>query len=121
MKLLDFFRSRKRPPADAAKERLQILLAHERAGTSQPEYLPKMHRDILKVICKYVEIDEEKLSVQFENIDSVSMLEVNIELPNKPWTELTKPPRPVRKRTRGTRRKASTTVVVPEGVSPETA
>lgn len=121
MKLLDFFRSRKRPSADAAKERLQILLAHERAGTSQPEYMPHLHRDILKVICKYVEIDDEKLTVQFENIDSVSVLEVNVELPNRSWSGAAVPPRPARQRPKRTRRKRAEPPVLPDGASAETA
>lgn len=122
MKLLDFFRARKRPSADAAKERLQILLAHERAGTAQPDYMPQLHRDILKVICKYVEIDDEKLTVQFENIDQVSVLEVNVELPNRSWSGAAVPPRPAaRQRPKRTRRKAADTPVLPDGASAETA
>lgn len=121
MKLLDFFRSRKRPSADAAKERLQILLAHERAGTSQPAYMPQLHRDILKVICKYVEIDDEKLTVQFENIDSVSVLEVNVELPNRSWSDTPPPPRPAQpQRPKRIRRKAAEPPILPDGASADT-
>jgi cell division topological specificity factor len=84
MRLLDFFRSQPKPSADAAKERLQILLAHDRAGSTRPDYLPMLQRDLLKVIAKYVQIDEEKVSVQLDAKGSMSMLEVNIELPGPP-------------------------------------
>ena len=81
MKLFQFLRLQPRPSADAAKERLQILLAHDRAGTRRPDYLPQLQRDILKVIAKYVEIDEKQIAVQVDNNQGVSMLEINIELP----------------------------------------
>ncbi len=80
MSLLALFR--KSPPsAPAARERLQILMAHERAGTKGPDYLPKLHKDLLRVCKKYMQIDDSKVSVRVEELGSVSMLEVNIELP----------------------------------------
>lgn len=80
MRLLDFFR---RQPASAphARERLQILLAHERAGRQGADYLPALQRDLLQVIKKYVEIDDEKVQVMLDRSRDVSTLEVNIELP----------------------------------------
>lgn len=82
MSLFSFFRAPKKPSAVEAKERLQIVLAHERLDQARPDYLQRMHKDILQVIAKYVPINEDKISVQFENTGSVSLLEVNIELPN---------------------------------------
>ena len=84
MSFLSLFRSQPKPSATEAKERLQILLAHERSDLGKPDYLPRLHTEILQVIAKYVEIDEDKISVEFENSGSVSTIEVNIELPNRP-------------------------------------
>jgi cell division topological specificity factor len=84
MSFLSLFRSRPKASASEAKERLQILLAHERSDLGKPDYLPRLHRELLQVIAKYVEIDEDKISVDFENSGSVSTIEVNIELPNRP-------------------------------------
>jgi cell division topological specificity factor len=84
MSFLSLFRSRPKPSATEAKERLQILLAHERSDMAKPDYLPRLHEEILQVIAKYVEIEEDKISVEFENCGSVSTIEVNIELPNRP-------------------------------------
>ena len=70
--------------ADAARERLQVLLAHERTNAAQPEYLPKMHQEIIAVIRRYVEVDDQKIEVQVEHTGNVSMLELNIELPPAP-------------------------------------
>ncbi|OFC61017.1 cell division topological specificity factor MinE [Candidatus Erwinia dacicola] len=82
MALLDFFLSRKKSTANIAKERLQIIVAERRRGDSEPHYLPQLKRDILKVICKYVKIDPEMLSVKLDQKDDdISILELNITLP----------------------------------------
>ena len=83
MSFLTLFRSRPKASAEEAKERLQILLAHERSDLAKPDYLPRLHHELLQVIAKYVEIDEDKINVEFETTGSVSTLEVNIELPNR--------------------------------------
>ena len=80
MSLLDLFR-RRPPSAPAARERLQILMAHERAGLKGPDFLPKLHKDLIRVCKKYMMIEDDKVSVRVEELGSVSMLEVNIELP----------------------------------------
>ena len=84
MSFFDMFRSRAKPSAPEAKERLQILLAHERSDLAKPDYLPKLHKELLQVIAKYVEIDEDKIVVEFETHGTISTLEVNVELPNRP-------------------------------------
>ncbi|WP_368890426.1 cell division topological specificity factor MinE [Morganella morganii] len=82
MALLDFFLSRKKPTANIAKERLQIIVAERRRGESEPNYLLDLKRDLLAVICKYVQVDPEMLSVQFEQKgDDISVLELNVTLP----------------------------------------
>ena len=58
MALLDFFKQRKSNSASIAKERLQILVAHDRRGGG-PSYLPQLQRDLLKVIRKYVAVDND--------------------------------------------------------------
>lgn len=82
MALLDFFLSRKKTTANIAKERLQIIVAERRRGDSEPHYLPQLKRDLLAVICKYVQIDPEMVSVQLEQKgDDISVLELNVTLP----------------------------------------
>ncbi|MGM3175424.1 cell division topological specificity factor MinE [Dickeya lacustris] len=82
MALLDFFLSRKKTTANIAKERLQIIVAERRRGDSEPHYLPQLKRDILDVICKYVQIDPEMVTVQLEQKgDDISVLELNVTLP----------------------------------------
>lgn len=82
MSMFSFFR-RPRPASSAqtAKERLQILLAHERTDRSSPDYLPLLQRDILDVIKRYVRIDGDRVDIKLERGDEISTLEINIELP----------------------------------------
>ena len=91
MSLLDFFlRTRKESTAKLAKERLQIIVAHERTSRSGPDYLPQLKQDILDVIRKYVQIDPEQVTVQLDKKgEELSVLELNIMLADdkKPNTE----------------------------------
>jgi len=81
--LLDYFRSQKKSSASLAKERLQIIVAHERSQRGTPDYLPQLKQDILEVIRKYVAIDAEAVQVQLEqNEDDLAVLELNVTLPD---------------------------------------
>lgn len=82
MALLDFFLSRKKNTASIAKERLQIIVAERRRGDTEPHYLPQLKRDLLAVICKYVQIDPDMVTVQLDQKgDDISVLELNVTLP----------------------------------------
>lgn len=82
MGLLSFFKEEPKSTASIAKERLQVLVAHERNQRHAPDYLPAMQREIMAVISKYVNVGDEDIHVQIENQDSLSVLELNITLPN---------------------------------------
>jgi len=83
MSILSFLLGEKKKTASVAKERLQIILAHERSGrgTAAPDYLPALQRDLVAVISKYVKIDPEHLKVQLERQDNLEVLDIKIELP----------------------------------------
>jgi cell division topological specificity factor len=79
MNLLGFF---SRPQsAPAARERLQVLLAHERASVGDRDLVSKLRDEILRVISKHVQIDQEKVNVKMERGAKVSTLAVDIEIP----------------------------------------
>ena len=84
MRLLELFRrSRPAPPtASLAKQRLQVLLALERTSGQGPDFLPLLQRELLEVIRKYVEIDENRIKVEFERDTGMSMLAVSVEIPS---------------------------------------
>jgi len=83
MSLLDYFRSAKKTTANTAKERLQIIVAHERRKRNSPDYLPQLERDILEVIRKYVDISPEDIAVSLEKRDDeLSVLELNVTFPD---------------------------------------
>jgi cell division topological specificity factor len=69
--------------APIARERLQILLAHERSERTQPDLVAKLREEILAVIAKHVKLDPEKVQVKVDHGNTVSTLEVDIELPNE--------------------------------------
>jgi cell division topological specificity factor len=81
MNLLRFIR-RRSGSAPVARERLQILLAHERGLRSQPDLLGILREEILAVVSRHVVLDPEKVVVRMDRGKSVSTLEVDIELPN---------------------------------------
>lgn len=85
MNIFDFFRERKKETtASIAKERLQIIVAHERGQQrSQPDYLPALQQELVEVIRKYVNIDSDQVQVALENQGSCSILELNITLPDR--------------------------------------
>jgi cell division topological specificity factor len=75
----------KQKSATVAKERLQIILAHERSSrSSSPDYLPALQRELLAVVTKYVAIHPNDVKVHLERHDNLEVLEVKIELPESP-------------------------------------
>lgn len=85
MGFLSFFVGEKKKTASVAKERLQLILAHERNGrTRSASYLPELQRELMAVIAKYVSIDPNDIKVQMERQGDLEVLEVKIELPDSP-------------------------------------
>jgi cell division topological specificity factor len=79
MSIFNLFR---RGSAPIARERLQILLAHERVARSQPDLLGILREEILAVISKHVAFEPDKVQIKLDRGGSVSTLEVDIEIPN---------------------------------------
>jgi cell division topological specificity factor len=79
--LLRLIRGRK-ASAPVARERLQILLAHERGLRGQSDLLGVLREEILAVVSKHVTLDPDKVIVRMDRGDKVSTLEVDIEVPN---------------------------------------
>ena len=84
MSLLSFILGEKKKTASVAKERLQIILAHERSGRglSRADYLPKLQEELVAVISRYVQIGPNDIKVSLEKQDNLEVLEVKIELPD---------------------------------------
>ena len=83
MGFLSFFLGEKKNSASVAKERLQLILAHERNGrSSSPDYLPQLQRELVAVISKYVAINPDDIKVHMERDGDLEVLEVKIELPD---------------------------------------
>jgi cell division topological specificity factor len=67
--------------APAARERLQVLLAHERASVGDSDLVSKLRDEILRAISKHMQVDSDKVSVRMERGAKVSTLAVDIEIP----------------------------------------
>lgn len=85
MSWIDLFRKNKRTSAATAKERLQIVISHERTRQSQPDLITAMQAEILSIIAKYLGIPNDKIQeqvkVDVERRGEHSVLELNITLP----------------------------------------
>lgn len=84
MSLLSFLLGEKKKSAALAKERLQIILAHERGGgrSRRPDYLPALQRELVAVISKYVAVRDDDIKVVVERQDNLEVLDIKIELPD---------------------------------------
>ena len=69
--------------APVARERLQILLAHERKAVGQPDLLNVLREEILAVVARHVSLDPDKVQIKMDRGEPVSTLEVDIEIPNQ--------------------------------------
>ena len=86
MGLLQYFKKEdepKRGSAKLAKDRLQIIVAHEHSSAASPAYLPELQREIVAVIRKYMDISLQDVTCEFTDKadDDMSVLEVNVALP----------------------------------------
>jgi cell division topological specificity factor len=79
MKLLNLFR---KATAPVARERLQILLAHERMTCNGADLLGALREEILAVIGRHVSFEPDRVRIKMDRGKSVSTLEVDIEIPN---------------------------------------
>jgi len=83
--LLGYFRRNEpqKSSAKLAKDRLQIIVAHEHSSSISPAYLPEMQKEIVEVIRKFMHISNNDVKCEFSDNadDDMSVLEVNITLP----------------------------------------
>ena len=85
MKFIHFFTRPRAAPqprtAPVARERLQILLAHERAVSGKSDLIAILQEEIMAVIAKHFPVDAEGIKVKMERGEVVSTLEVEVEIP----------------------------------------
>lgn len=72
--------------APVARERLQILLAHERSSTSKQDLLAVLHKEVLAAISKHVAVEPDKVEVKVHRRDEMSLLEIGIEIDGESMT-----------------------------------
>ncbi|WP_372723091.1 cell division topological specificity factor MinE [Immundisolibacter sp.] len=84
MRIFEFLRSGRKPSASVAKERLQIVIAHQRRENSRPAYFVELQRDLLEVVRRYVKVDDSAVKVDVDRQADCDILELNITLPDSP-------------------------------------
>lgn len=80
MRLINFLFPPRQTSAAIAKERLKIVLAHERAGSKAPDFLPRLQKELIDVVGRYVDIRDDMIRVTLGNAGETSLLEINIEI-----------------------------------------
>jgi len=81
MSLFSFFARQRSAPV--ARDRLQVLLAHERALSGRPDLVAILQQEILAVIARHIPIDQDKVVVKLDRGRQVSTLEIDIEMPDE--------------------------------------
>ncbi|MDB5562372.1 MAG: hypothetical protein JWN11_1790 [Hyphomicrobiales bacterium] len=84
MTLLDMFR--RRGSAPVARERLQVLLAYERNNRNQPDLVAVLREEIMAVIVKHIQVDQDDVRVTMDRGETMSTLEIDIHIPNAATT-----------------------------------
>ena len=81
MGIFSYFRTKKNT-AEVAKNRLQIIVAHERAQNGGYEFLPRLRQDLLLVVQKYVHVELDNIRVDVNRDGDCEVLEFNVTLPD---------------------------------------
>ena len=71
----------KKKTASFAKERLQIILAHD--ASNKPSWLPQLQDDLVAVLNKYIKVDDNSIQLSFDTKDDVELLEINVSIPDE--------------------------------------
>jgi cell division topological specificity factor len=82
MSLFNFFNRNRSAPI--ARDRLQVLLAHERALDGRADLVAQLQQEILAVIARHFPIEQDKVVVKLDRGQRVSTLEIDIEMPELP-------------------------------------
>ncbi|HEX2941694.1 MAG TPA: cell division topological specificity factor MinE [Rhodopila sp.] len=83
MNLISLFRT-KRTTAPVARDRLQVLLAHERSVLGKSDLIATLQEEILAVIAKHISVERDAVQIKLDRGASVSMLEIDVEVPAPP-------------------------------------
>lgn len=81
MALLSFLFNTKPKSAAAAKERLQIIIAHERNDRDAPDFLPALRQELIAVISKYTKVSHDDIKIKLDRQGNLEVLDVNVVLP----------------------------------------
>ncbi|MBY6105881.1 cell division topological specificity factor MinE [Ferrimonas balearica] len=82
MGFMEYFRKDKeKESAGTAKDRLKVIVAHQRLHRNGPDYLPELQRELMAVLSRYV--PTEDIIIALDHEDDLDVLELNVPLPPK--------------------------------------
>ncbi|QEY25274.1 cell division topological specificity factor MinE [Neisseria zalophi] len=87
MSLIDLLFGKKNKTAAVARDRLQIIIAQERAKEQAPDYLPTLQKELMEVLSKYVHVSLDDIRISQEKQNGMDVLELNITLPEQKKAE----------------------------------
>lgn len=71
--------------ASVAKERLKIIVSHERGKAENAvDFLPALQKELIDVIAKYIDVDKEQVRVELDRNRDRDVLELNVIFPERP-------------------------------------
>ena len=86
MSFLSNIFARRQQSSSVAKDRLQILLAHERSAggeSGESDLIRQLHKEIMEVIARHVAVDQDKVQIKVDRGSGCSMLEIDVEVPQE--------------------------------------
>ncbi len=86
MSFLSNIFARRQQSSSVAKDRLQILLAHERSAggeAGESDLIRQLHKEIMEVIARHVAVDQDKVQIKVDRGSGCSMLEIDVEVPQE--------------------------------------
>ncbi|MGY0503871.1 cell division topological specificity factor MinE [Luteimonas sp. e5] len=81
MGIFDFLKPRS-DSASTARSRLTLIIAEQRSKFGAPDYLPRLREELIAVIRKYVNVDEEAIKVSRDKHGDYDVLDISVELPD---------------------------------------
>jgi cell division topological specificity factor len=78
MNVFNIFRSAS--SAAVARERLQILLSHDRVARGQTDLLATLREEIMAAISKHVIVERDNVQVRMDRGEAVSKIEISVEV-----------------------------------------
>jgi len=80
-RLRNFFQKDSCQSADVARERLKVMISQDRMQRNQPDFLPRLQRELVEVIRRYTQSEQDEIQVSYHSLPQRSQIELNVSWP----------------------------------------